>query len=150
MQKAVLWPCGVFGRGIGNNSIHCTSCQKWAHRKYSGIKGSMYKIMKTFVCGGWINPVTGTGCTSVDIGVYAYLTILILCPLNEVAIQQAEMRMVRWMCGIKLQDCGGSMLGPGKHSLPPNLAQDPQFFQGNLGHSSSATGWCSWFYSNFT
>ena len=23
---------------------------------------------------------------------------------NEVALQQAEMRMVRWMCGIKLQD----------------------------------------------
>jgi len=23
---------------------------------------------------------------------------------NEVALQRAEMRMVRWMCGIKLQD----------------------------------------------
>jgi len=23
---------------------------------------------------------------------------------NEVALQQAEMRMIRWMCGIKLQD----------------------------------------------
>jgi len=28
-QKAVRrWPCGVCGRGIGNNSIQCTSCQK--------------------------------------------------------------------------------------------------------------------------
>jgi len=27
-QKAVRWPCGVCGRGIGNNSILCTSCQK--------------------------------------------------------------------------------------------------------------------------
>jgi len=35
-----------------------------------------------------MNPVTGTGCTSVDIGVSANL----------------EMRMVRWMCGIKPQD----------------------------------------------
>ena len=26
MQKAVRWPCGVCGRGIGNNSIQCTSC----------------------------------------------------------------------------------------------------------------------------
>jgi len=25
-QKAVGWPCGVCGRGVGNNSIHCTSC----------------------------------------------------------------------------------------------------------------------------
>jgi len=29
MQKAVRWPCGVCGRGFGNNSIQCTSCQKW-------------------------------------------------------------------------------------------------------------------------
>jgi len=42
MQKSVRWPCGVCGRGVGNNSIQCTSCQKWVHRKFSGIKGSMY------------------------------------------------------------------------------------------------------------
>jgi len=27
MQKAVRWPCGVCGRGVGNNSIQCTSCK---------------------------------------------------------------------------------------------------------------------------
>jgi len=27
--KSVRWPCGVCGRGIGNNSIQCISCQKW-------------------------------------------------------------------------------------------------------------------------
>jgi len=40
MQKAVRWPCGVCARGVGN-SVQCTSCQKWVHRKCSGIKGSM-------------------------------------------------------------------------------------------------------------
>jgi len=45
MQKAVRWPCDICGRGIGNNSIQCTSCQKWVHRKCSGIKGSMHKVM---------------------------------------------------------------------------------------------------------
>ena len=49
MQKAVGWPCGVCGRGVCNNSIQCTSCQKWVHRKCSDIKGSMYKVMKSFV-----------------------------------------------------------------------------------------------------
>jgi len=29
------------GRRVGNNSIQCTSCQKWIHRKCSGMKGSM-------------------------------------------------------------------------------------------------------------
>jgi len=48
-QKAVRWPCCVCGRVVGNNSIQCTSCLKWLHRK-CGIKGSMYKMKKTFVC----------------------------------------------------------------------------------------------------
>jgi len=39
-----ITPSGVSGRGIGNNSIQCTSCQKWVHKKYRGIKGSMYKV----------------------------------------------------------------------------------------------------------
>jgi len=73
MQKAVRWPCG---RGVGNNSIHCISCQKWIHRKCSGIKGSMYKVMNTFICRGCVNPVTGTGCISVDIGANANLDLV--------------------------------------------------------------------------
>jgi len=42
----------------------------------SGIKGSMYKVMKTFVCRGCVNPVTGTGCTSVYIGINANLEFM--------------------------------------------------------------------------
>jgi len=68
--------CAVCGRGVGNNSIQCTSCQKWVHRKFSGINGSMYKVMKTFVFRGCVNPVTGTGCTSVDISVNANLELI--------------------------------------------------------------------------
>jgi len=37
-QKAVRWPCGFCRRGVGNNSIQCTSCQKWVHRKCGSIK----------------------------------------------------------------------------------------------------------------
>jgi len=40
MQKAARWPRGVCGRGVDSNSIQCTSCQKWVHKKYSGTKGS--------------------------------------------------------------------------------------------------------------
>ena len=45
----VMISCLVCGRGVGNNSVQCTSCQKWVHRKCSGIMGSMYRVMKTFV-----------------------------------------------------------------------------------------------------
>ena len=37
-QKAVRWPCGVCSKGVGINSSQCTSCQKWVHKKCSGIK----------------------------------------------------------------------------------------------------------------
>jgi len=57
-------------------AIQCTSCQKWVHRKYSGIKGSIYKVMKTFICRGCVIPVTGTGCTRVDIGINANLELV--------------------------------------------------------------------------
>ena len=36
----------------------------------------MCKVMKTFICRGCVNPVTGTECTSVDIGVNANLEIV--------------------------------------------------------------------------
>ena len=28
VQKAARWPCGVCGRGVGSNSIQCTTCHK--------------------------------------------------------------------------------------------------------------------------
>ena len=59
-QKAVRWLCGVCGRGVCNNSIQCTSCKQWVHKNCSGIKGGMYKVMKSFICRGCVNPVTGT------------------------------------------------------------------------------------------
>ena len=64
MQKAAKRPCSVCDRGDGNNSIQYTNCQKWVHKKCSGIKGSMSKVMKSFICRGCLNPVTSTSRTS--------------------------------------------------------------------------------------
>ena len=76
MQKAARWPCSVFGRGVGSNSIQRTTSQKWVHKMCSGIKGSMYKVMKSFICRGCSSPVISTGHTSVDIGASANLEVL--------------------------------------------------------------------------
>jgi len=73
MQNAAKWPCGVCGKDVGNNSIQCSSCQKWVHKKCSG---SMYKVMKSFICRDCLNPVTSTGHTSVDIGASANLELM--------------------------------------------------------------------------
>ena len=72
-QKAVRWPRGVCSKGVGSSSLQCTSCQKWVHKKCSGIKGSMSKVMKSFICSDCLNPVTSAGRTSVDIGASACL-----------------------------------------------------------------------------
>jgi len=58
MQKTTKRPCGVFGRGTGSNSIQCTSCQKRVNKKCSGIKCSMSKLLKSFICRGCLNPGT--------------------------------------------------------------------------------------------
>ena len=76
MQNAAKWPCGVCGKDVGNNSIQCSSCQKWVHKKCSGIKGSMYKVMKSIICRGCSNMVTSTGRISVDIGASTKLEVV--------------------------------------------------------------------------
>ena len=79
VHKVARWPCGVCGRGVGSNSIQYTSCQKWVHKKCSGItgiKGSMFKVMRSFICIGCSNRVISTGHTSVDIGASANLEVV--------------------------------------------------------------------------
>jgi len=76
VQKSARWPCCACGRSVGSNSIRCTSCQKYVYKKCSGIKGNMYKVMKSFICRGCSNPVISTGRTSVDIGASANLEVV--------------------------------------------------------------------------
>ena len=49
IPKADAEGCVVSDRDVGSNSVQCTSCQKWVHKKCSGIKGSMSKVMKSFI-----------------------------------------------------------------------------------------------------
>ena len=67
-QKAIRWPCGC-SKGVDCNSLQCTSCQKWVRKKCSGIKGSMSKVAKSFIC-------SSAGRTSVDIGASAKLELV--------------------------------------------------------------------------
>ena len=73
-QKDVRWPCGICSKGVDSNSIQCSSCQKWVHKKCSG----MSKVAKSFICRGCLNPVTSAGRTSVDIGASAKLELVLI------------------------------------------------------------------------
>jgi len=84
-QKAVRWPCGVCSKGVGSNSLQHNSCQKWVHKKCSGIKGSTSKVAKSFICSDCLNLVTSAGRTSVDIGASAKLELVDkFCYLSDI------------------------------------------------------------------
>ena len=42
--------CGVCRAGVGANSILCTGCGKWVHRRCSGVKGALSVAATTFRC----------------------------------------------------------------------------------------------------
>ena len=43
------YPCFVCGKGVGRNSVQCTKCQHWVHKRCSGVHGSLTKE-KDFTC----------------------------------------------------------------------------------------------------
>ena len=43
------FPCSVCGNGVGRNSLLGTKCQRWMHKKCSGIQGKVASI-NGFVC----------------------------------------------------------------------------------------------------
>ena len=59
VQKSGKYPCGVCGKGVGSNSIKCTACNAWIHKRCSGVSGnlahiSQYRCVK---CTGGGSPV---------------------------------------------------------------------------------------------
>ena len=98
----------VCGRGVGSNSIQCTSCYKWLHKKCSGIKGSMYKLMRSFHCRGCSNPVISTGHTSVDIGASANLEVVDkFCYLGDMMCVDGNWKLIKigWWWGWWVGEC---------------------------------------------
>ena len=56
LKPSGKWPCSVCGKGVGRNSILCTQCGKWIHKRCSGVKGSL-ESCKNFKCGKCLNVV---------------------------------------------------------------------------------------------
>jgi len=42
--KSGNYPCGVCSKGVGSNSIQCTSCHAWIHKKCRGITGKLKHV----------------------------------------------------------------------------------------------------------
>ena len=44
------WPCGVCGKGVQENSVQCTVCIKWIHRRCSGVPSDLLLVADGFRC----------------------------------------------------------------------------------------------------
>ena len=41
------WPCG---KGVQANSVQCTVCKKWIHKRCSGVRGDLSRVADGFMC----------------------------------------------------------------------------------------------------
>ena len=44
------WPCGVCRKGVQANSVQCTLCTKWIHKRCSGVRGDLSRVADGFRC----------------------------------------------------------------------------------------------------
>ena len=68
VEKTGKWPCAVCKKGVGKNSIQCTECAEWVHKKCSGIRGSLTSVMTTFKCKVCLGLVVDSGIVEFDLG----------------------------------------------------------------------------------
>ena len=67
--KSGKYPCGVCKKGVGSNSIICTSCNSWIHKKCSGISGKL-KSVSDYRCKTCIEgiPAQGEAVEEISLG----------------------------------------------------------------------------------
>ena len=44
------YPCSVCGKGVGRNSVQCTKCQLWVHKRCSGVYRSLTQEKDFITC----------------------------------------------------------------------------------------------------
>ncbi|XP_068686740.1 uncharacterized protein [Montipora foliosa] len=63
------FPCAIYRKGVGSNSIFCNGCSHWVHKKCSQIPDRLTSV-PTFRCSrcrGTARPVDGRPCNSVTL-----------------------------------------------------------------------------------
>src|SRR6266516_668899 len=49
VENSGKFPCGICRKGVGVNSIRCTSCRMWIHKRCSGVRGRLERV-EGFMC----------------------------------------------------------------------------------------------------
>jgi len=69
LRDTGAFPCSVCRSGVGVNSIQCSICKLWVHKKCSAIKGRLVAIPDYVCprCRGHARPIDGRPVTQVDV-----------------------------------------------------------------------------------
>ena len=69
LKKSGKYPCAVCRSGVGNNSIECSQCKMWVHKKCSGIARPLVADPDYICprCSGMARPIDGRPVTQVDV-----------------------------------------------------------------------------------
>src|SRR5208282_2199201 len=68
-ENSGKFSCGICNKGVGRNSIYCTKCKKWIHKKCSMIRSRL-------------ETVVGFQCTNFSQGLVAETISKKLCPIK--------------------------------------------------------------------
>src|SRR6266516_2077280 len=49
VENSGKFPCGICRKGVDVNSIRCTSCKMWIHKRCSGVRGRLERV-EGFMC----------------------------------------------------------------------------------------------------
>ena len=80
-----LWPCGVCRSGVGRNSIFCSGCKHWVHKKCSSIRDRLV-VDDNFQCDrcrGLARPIDGRSCDSITLGGHTLEVVDTFCYLGD-------------------------------------------------------------------
>ena len=70
------WPCGVCGKGLQANSVQCTVCKKWIHKRCSSVRVDLSRVADGFRCrrcDGTIQEADLAGDLTVDRVTYEFV-----------------------------------------------------------------------------
>ena len=82
VYKSGKHTCGVCSKGVGSNSILCTSCKQWVHARCSGIRGNLSKVID-FVCSSCTQQIKECEPEKVTIGNSSYDVVSQFCYLGD-------------------------------------------------------------------
>ena len=83
------YPCGVCHKGVGSNSIYCTQCKHWIHKRCTDTKGKLKNTpdFKCKKCRGMLPPIPAPQFTEVIMDGEKLEVVETFCYLGDVTGQ---------------------------------------------------------------